>query len=99
MFDGKNLHSTRDNEGLYNSENLGETPTATASVNMFYNEIKDYDFNNQGQNSLAQGGKVVGRPFQFINLKFRPNFHFVAKGATGLISSTSGHLKIMTMTI
>jgi len=65
LFDGKNLHSTRDNEGLYNSENLGETPTATASVNMFYNEIKDYDFNNQGQNSLAQGGKVVGH---FVNM-------------------------------
>ena len=77
LFDGQNLHSTQDNEGLYNSENLGESKTATDSVKMFYNEIKHYDFNNQGHNSypLGREGKVVGRSFQFINL----------------ISSTSGH--------
>jgi len=32
--------------GLYNTENIGETPTVASSVELFYNEIKDYDFNN-----------------------------------------------------
>ena len=63
---GKSPHSTRDSEGLYNSENIGESPTVASSVKMYYDEIKDYDFNNPGQKSLVQGQKIVGKLFLFI---------------------------------
>ena len=72
---GKSGHSTLDNLDLYNSENLGESPTVASSVKMYYDEIKDYDFSNQGQ-KMTHGKKVVGKLFLFFNLKFKRAFCF-----------------------
>ena len=63
---GKSAHSTLDKLDLYNTENVGESPTVASSVKMYYDEIKDYDFNNPGQKSLVQGQKIVGKLFLYI---------------------------------
>jgi len=66
LFDGPDAHSDLSRgAGLYNSENLGETPTVASSVEMFYNEIKDYDFNNPPEGSTGRNGKPIGH---FVNM-------------------------------
>ena len=63
---GKSAHSTLDKLDLYNTENVGESPTVASSVKMYYDEIEHYDFSNPGQNSFSQGKEIVGKLFLFI---------------------------------
>jgi len=62
LFDGGSPHSDLSKgRGLYNSENIGESSTVSSSVEMYYNEIKDYDFDNppKGLMQKDENGKMI----------------------------------------